>query len=94
MPLSPRFCRRYVGVWNSAAKLVVTSALGKSFAQHVAKGTGTRNLEFIIDFIGDVAVQWGRDGDDDGNLTWQAAQLGTPSAETGVVLQAVVMIDE
>ena len=74
--------------------MVVTTAKGKSYTQHVGKGGGTRNLAFTIDFIGDITVEWGRDGDEKGgNLTWQAAVLEALESQSGkgVVLQAVVL---
>ena len=84
---------RYVGVFSTQAKMVVTTAKGKSYTQHVGKGGGTRNLAFTIDFIGDITVEWGRDGDEKGNLTWQAAVLEALESQSGkgVVLQAVVL---
>ena len=51
-------------------------------------------MAFTIDFIGDITVEWGRDGDEKGgNLTWQAAVLEALESQSGkgVVLQAVVL---
>ena len=88
----------YIGAKDMNAKLVVqsTEAAKKVITTNVPKMDGTRNFVWTIDFIGDVMVSWGPDGEhDSGNLTWQAATLETVASgdkkSQGLVLQSVVM---
>jgi hypothetical protein len=77
------------------ATLVVqsTEAAKKIITAKVPKADG--NFVWTIDFIGDVMVSWGPDGEhDSGNLTWQAATLETVASgdkkSQGLVLQSLV----
>lgn len=87
----------YVGAKDTNAKLVVqsTEATKKVITTNVPKTDGTFNFVWTIDFIGDVMVRWGSDGDHDGgNLSWQAATLETVASgdkkSEGLVLQSLV----
>ena len=87
----------YVGANGMNAKLVVqsTGAAKKMITTKVPKVDGTRNFVWTIDFIGNITVSWGPDGDARGKLTWQAATLETVASgdkkSQGLVLQSVVM---
>ena len=87
----------YIGAKDMNAKLVVqsTEAAKKVITTNVPKTDGTFNFVWTIDFIGDVMVRWGSDGDHDGgNLSWQAATLETVASgdkkSEGLVLQSLV----